>query len=83
MADIHAWIAERAKEDDRLYEEYGRPLEAEHKGKFVAIGPGGEVILGIDELALTLTAVDRFGAGNFALRRVGYDYDIRWRAIDR
>lgn len=31
---------ERKKLADELYEEYGKPLEAEHQGEYVAIAPG-------------------------------------------
>lgn len=79
MADLKAWMANRTATDERLYERYGKPLEAEHKGKFVAIGPGGQTILGTEELAVALEAEEKFGAGNFALRRIGYHYNVRWR----
>ena len=72
---LDEWIAWRAREDDRLYERYGKPLEPEHVGGFVAIGPDGQIFLGADELAMTREACRRFGAGNFALRRIGYDDD--------
>ena len=72
-------MARRAEEDDRLYKRYGKPLEQEHKGKFVAIGSDGQCILDNDELALAVQALNRFGRGNFALRRIGYDAEIRWR----
>lgn len=83
MTDIQAWIAERAEKDEKLYERYGKPLEAEHKGEFVAISDDGEILLDRDELALTMRAVGRFGAGNFALQRIGYEYNIRWRNFKR
>ena len=79
MANHTAWTASRSKEDDRLYERYGKPLEPEHAGKYVAIGPDGQCILGSDELALAIKARNQFGEGNFALRRIGYDTEIRWR----
>ena len=79
--DVRAWIADRARKDDRLYERYGRPLEAEHAGEFVAISDDGRVIRGPDELALATGALGRFGAGAFALRRIGADAEIRWRTL--
>ena len=72
-------MAQRAEEDDRLYEKYGKPLEQKHAGEFVAIGPDGQYVLDSDELALAVQALNRFGQGNFALRRIGYDAEIRWR----
>ncbi len=79
MTDHAAWMARRAEEDDRLYKKYGKPLEQGHSGEFVAIGPDGQYILDSDELALAVQALSRFGRGNFALRRIGYDAEIRWR----
>gem|GEM_PF-940411 len=76
---LEEWLAGRAQEDQRLYEQYGKPLEQEHTGKFVAIGSDGQCILDSDELALAVQALSRFGRGNFALRRIGYDAEIRWR----
>ena len=77
--DVRAWIADRARKDDRLYERYGRPLEAEHAGEFVAISDDGRVVLGLDELVLAMEALSQFGTGAFALRRIGADAEIRWR----
>ena len=31
---------------DQLYAQYGKPLEAEHAGKYVAIAPDGRLVLG-------------------------------------
>jgi hypothetical protein len=77
--DLQRWMVERDREDDRLYERYGRPLEAEHAGEFVAISARGELILGADELSVARQAVERFGPGTFALRRIGAEAEIRWR----
>ena len=33
------------EQTDRLYERYGKPLEAEHWGKYAAIPPDGRTIL--------------------------------------
>ena len=79
MSELETWVARRAAEDDRLYERYGKPLEPDHTGEFVAIGPDGKTVLGRDELAVAEQAVQRFGAGNFALRRIGHEAEIRWR----
>ena len=71
MSELQAWMVERDRKDDRLYRRFGRPLEAEHAGEFVAISDDGHVLLGTDEWALSDLAVERFGAGNFALRKIG------------
>jgi hypothetical protein len=45
--DHHTRERERLlEESDRLYELYGKPLEAEHWGEFVAISPDGRTLLG-------------------------------------
>jgi hypothetical protein len=76
---IRTWIARRSEADDRLYERYGRPLEAEHRGEFVAISDSGQVIRGADELEVATKAIEQFGPGNFALRRIGAAEESRWR----
>ena len=77
MQDVREWIKRRAKKDERLYERYGKPLEQDHKGEYVAIGPKGEIILGTDDFTVTHEAIQRFGSGNFAFRKVGVE--MRWR----
>ncbi|MGH2559622.1 MAG: hypothetical protein ACRDJH_11200 [Thermomicrobiales bacterium] len=81
LREIKEQIAERAQKDEELYEQYGRSLEAEHAGKFVAIGDDGQVILGTDYLAVSDQAVERYGAGNFALRKIGADAEFHLGAI--
>ena len=68
---IQAWMENRRREDDRLYERYGEPLEKEHWGSLVAIGPEGDVMFGDDADRLFMDAMARFGSGNFAFTRVG------------
>jgi hypothetical protein len=80
-AELQTWIAERAAADDQLYERYGRQLEAEHFGEFVAISDDGRLILGQDELTVATKAIQQFGAGEFAVRRIGADAEIRWRSL--
>ncbi|MBM2826967.1 MAG: hypothetical protein HW403_1031 [Dehalococcoidia bacterium] len=77
MADLKVWMKSRADEDERLYERYGKPLEREHKGEYVAIGPEGEVILGREDVPVIQQAIERYGSGNFAFRRIGVD--LKWR----
>ena len=36
----------RKQEAERLYEKYGKPLEAEHQGQYLAISPEGQTLLG-------------------------------------
>ncbi len=49
MSKKDEWASARIKEDGRLYELYGKALEEEYSGKFVAIGPDGQTILGDDD----------------------------------
>jgi len=67
------------RRDDELYERYAKHLEVEHKGKFVAIGLDGEVLMGDDRVKLVLDAVKKFGRGKFAVRKIGYEYELKWR----
>ena len=57
--------------DERLYELYGKQLEEECSGKFLAIGPDGQTILDDDDGKVLQEAIERFGSGNFAFTRVG------------
>ena len=83
MASEKKWLAHRAREDRRLYEQYGTPLEREHMGEFLAIGPQGDTILAESLTEVTQNAVQAFGAGNFALARVGHPAIGRWSHLDR
>jgi hypothetical protein len=71
QAELQEWLTERRERDDRLYERYGRPLEPEHNGEFVAIGDNGRTLLGTDELEVAELAISQFGPGAFVLRKVG------------
>jgi hypothetical protein len=78
MADLKPWLAERAMLDATLYEQYGKPLEQDHVGEFVAIGPQGRTVVGPRAAEVLLQAIDAFGSGNFALKRVGHRTFGRW-----
>jgi len=78
---VEKWLQVRGEQDDLLYERFGRPLEREHAGEFVAIADDGRTILGPDDLSVALRALDDFGSRNFALRRVGAPAEISWRAF--
>lgn len=78
---VQRWIARRAQDDDRLYEQYAKGLEPEHQGEFVAISDDGRLIRGPDELAVATQAREQFGLGAFALRRIGAEAEIRWRRL--
>jgi hypothetical protein len=63
---------------DELYERYGRPLERQHLGEYVAISPQGDVILGRTMHEVAQKAADQFGPGSF-LFKVGERAVGRWR----
>ena len=47
----------------RLYQQYGKQFEAEHRGKFVAITDDGRTMLGTDRDNLFHDALKAFGTG--------------------
>ena len=61
---------------DDLYERYAKPLEAEHTGKFVAVSPQGQTILGETMGEVTRQATTAFGRGIFLFK-------VRQRAVGR
>jgi glutamate synthase domain-containing protein 2 len=65
--------------DDALYERYAKHLENEHRGKFVVISLDGQIMTGKDRVELLWAAADKFGEGNFTLRKIGCPYVLKWR----
>jgi hypothetical protein len=63
---------------DELYEQYGRPLEQDHRGEYAAISPRGDVVLGRTMHEAAQKAADQFGPGSF-LFKVGDREVGRWR----
>ena len=61
-----------------LYEQYGRRLEKEHWGDYVAIFPDGRWVLGPSRLEVLDQALVQFGAGSFVFK-VGDKVVGRWR----
>ena len=70
---------DRRIEADRLYERYGRPLEAEHWGEFVAISRDGGVVLGPSVLDVMRRAKAELGRGNYVFK-VGERAVGGWRS---
>ena len=54
---------EALKQSDALYERYGKPLEAEHWGEYIAISPDGRTMLGTDMTEVFDKALKEFGGG--------------------
>ena len=63
---------------ERLYDQYARPLEAEHTGRFIAISPAGQIVIGDSMREVARCATETFGQGNF-LFRIGPRSVGRWR----
>ena len=63
---------------DQLYERYAKPLEAEHRGQYIAVSPGGQVIVGATAREVARQATERFGRGNF-LFKLGPRAVGKWR----
>ncbi len=69
------------KRDVLLYEIYAKQLEAEHRGEYVAIGLEGDLVVGSKHAQVLMEAAEKFGPSNFALWKIGYDYELAWRRI--
>ena len=78
MTHDQEWMERKLEEQRRLYKMYGKPLEKEHKGEYVAISPDGEIILDNRLGEVLALAVETFGQDNFALARVGHDTMAEW-----
>ena len=66
------------KQADSLYKQYGRPLEQEHWGEYVAIFPDGRTLVGPDLLVVSDQALAEFGKGSFVFK-VGVKAVGKWR----
>ena len=75
------WTAQKDAERRRLYEKYGKPLEANHAGEFIAISMDGEILLGEHEGKLFYQALSAFGRGGFALTKVGCEAMDEWSTV--
>jgi hypothetical protein len=51
-----------------LYERYGKPLEAEHAGEYVAITPDGRTLVAPTLHEAMVDGAARFGPGNFIFK---------------
>jgi hypothetical protein len=63
---------------DELYKRYGRPLERDHAGEYLAVSPRGETLLGATFPDVARDATEKFGPGNFVFK-VGERTVGRWR----
>jgi hypothetical protein len=81
MPDAKEWLAARMETDRCLYERYGKALEASHCGEYVAVDPDGQTIVGKTDVEVLEQAINTFGSGNFALRRIGHRTFGRWLTL--
>jgi hypothetical protein len=72
-------LQKRMAEDEALYKRFGKPLEGEQRGKFVAIAPDGALIIDDDQIRVLERAIRQFGSGNFAFRKIGSRALGKWR----
>ena len=62
----------------KLYEQYGKPLEAEHTGEYVAIAKDGGTLLGSSLQEVVDNATEALGPGNFVYK-IGPRVVGKWR----
>ena len=65
-------------EADLLYEQYGKPLEAEHWGEYVAIARDGRVVLAPTLLEVMQQATAALGPGSDVFK-IGERVVGKWR----
>jgi hypothetical protein len=59
---------DRQKTAQALYEQYGKPLEAEHTGEYVVISDSGKTIVGKTLAEAMSNAIETFGKGHFVFK---------------
>jgi len=53
---------------DLLYEKYGKPLEDDHWGEFIAISSDGRTVIGQDLHEVLPEATKRLGLGHYLFK---------------
>ena len=66
------------READALYERYGQPLEAEHRGEFIAVTRDGRTLIAPSLEEAMLRSRNDFGPGAFVFQ-VGERAVGKWR----
>jgi hypothetical protein len=59
---------DRRKTARALYEQYGKPLEADHTGEYVVISNSGKTIVGESLTEVVTNAIHKFGKGHFVFK---------------
>lgn len=70
--------SELMDQSDKLYDQYGKPLEQDHWGEYVAIFPDGRLLVGADLMDVSDQALTQFGQGSFVFK-VGDRAVGKWR----
>lgn len=64
---------------DQLYKKYGKPMEKEHIGKYLAVSFQGKTFLGNNLYEVAKRASDTFGPANSIVYKVGDIAVWKWR----
>jgi hypothetical protein len=59
---------DRRKTARALYEQYGKPLEADHTGEYVVIANDGNTIVSKSLTEVVTRAIAKFGKGHFVFK---------------
>lgn len=78
MANMARTDQERKEQAQKLYERYGKPLESQHYGSYVAVSLEGKTVLGNTLLEVLQKATATLGPGNFIFK-VGEEVVGQWR----
>ena len=55
-------------QSEKLYNQYGAPLERDHWGEYVAIFPDGRTLVGQNLIDVSDEGLDQFGQGSFVFK---------------
>jgi hypothetical protein len=69
---------ELMEQAEKLYEQYGKPLERDHLGRYAAIFPDGRFVIGHTRLEVLDKALSQVGPGSF-LFKIGEKIVGKWR----
>lgn len=58
----------KRQDADRVYEKYVKPLEKDHRGKFIAVSSKGKTILGASLVEVMQEGINTLGSGNFVFK---------------
>ena len=65
-------------EATQVYEKFGKPREATHKGQFLAVSKTGQTVIAPTLVAALKEATERFGPGNYIFK-IGERVVGKWR----